>query len=185
MTDADIRAFDRHQWDRRDTLIYKLRLSALYHQKRARYYELSDKVLQAVAVLGSTGAVYELLATRRDVQLWLSGGVAVVSTLLLVFAPSTKANLHSNMVKDFRRLLAAVHAAGEYPEATTIDAWMSECVSLEAQEPCSLSALVAECEFQLSVGSGGTNVVRPAWWKRRLMHLIDFSPKAPPVPPKV
>ena len=139
--------------------------------------------MQAVAVLGSATAVLQLLADNRTAQLWASATVAVVSTLLLVYTPSAKANAHSNMVRDYRKLLAAVHAAGEYPKVHDIDRWVSETVNLESQEPSAMSALVCECQYQLAISTPGAaqSIERPSWWKRILMQLIDFSPN--PVKP--
>lgn len=179
MSATDDPEFELHQWNRREQLVYKLRLSALVHEKRARYYELTAKLMQAIAVLGSTAAVSQLVTEHRPVQLWASVVVAVVSTLTLVYTPSSRANVHSNLVRDYRKLLASVLVVGEHPEVENLDRWLSDSVALEAQEPRALGALVAECQYilNLSAPAGSPPIPRPTAWKRSLMHWIDFTPE--------
>lgn len=169
-------AFEQHQWERRHALVYRLQLSALYHQKQSRWYDWCHKITQAISVLGSAAAIAHLLAKHVDAQLCASAIVAVVSTLALVFGWTQKSRLHHEMARDYRRLLADVERAGEVPDERQIDRWTADCTTLESQEPATLAMLVLECQYELSLAYGtAATHVRPSIIRRLLMHVLDFS----------
>jgi hypothetical protein len=49
-----------HAWTKRHDALYKAELSALYHQKRERFFELLDKLGKAAAVFGGSAALWKL-----------------------------------------------------------------------------------------------------------------------------
>lgn len=160
-------------WNERWGFMYRLRVSALYHQRRERFFDNWDKVAKAVAVIGGAAAVSQLISDPTT-KLWAAAAVSVLSTISLVFGFSQKARRHSELARDFMRLLARIEEAGPYPPAEKMDKFAAEFASLEASEPASMSALVRHCEnlFYMSSGQPGKPLT---WWKRLFMHYWDFA----------
>ncbi|MEN9545186.1 MAG: hypothetical protein RLZZ598_2019, partial [Pseudomonadota bacterium] len=162
------------------TLRYRLRLSSLYHLKRARFYDLWEKWAQAISILASTTALTQLVQGNTLMQVWATVAVAVVSTLQLVFQPANKTHLHADIAKDTRQLLARVEEAGSRATPEQEDHWRGQLMEIESTEPSALSALVAECQYQLALAvPDADRPPRPSWLRRRLMHFVDFSPETP------
>lgn len=172
-----------HVWERRKACVHKLKVSALYHLKRSRWFEILDRGTTGFAIIGSAGAVISLIKPvsflGMGAELWLSGAVAVVSTLGLVFAWGQKARQHAELARDFRKLLAEVERAGHYPTAEQIDGFNADAVALDSLEPSPMTVVQTECENQLAISAGGAPLVRLPWHQRLLKHVIDFPPIAP------
>jgi hypothetical protein len=172
-------------WDERWRLVCRLRLSALYHLKRERFFDNADRCIKAFAVIGGAAAVSQLIADATA-KLWIAALVSVLSTVSLVFALSQKARRHSELARDFTKLLARVEEAGPYPSPDKLDKFCSEITNLEASEPAAMSALVRHCENQISMSTGHPEEVIPLTpWQLLWMHLWDFAleVKTPPKPP--
>ena len=179
MSDAK-KAFTDYQHGRRNTLVYRLRLSSLYHQKRARFFEGCDRFATAFSVVGSAAAILQFIKPiAPNSELWASAAVTLVSTTALVWAFSQKARQHSELARDFRKLLGDVESAGEYLEAEQIDRFNGSFHQLASQEPAPMSALVAECQNQLAMASQGKPVVVLPLHQRLLKNFIDFEPVKP------
>ncbi|MBI5334719.1 MAG: hypothetical protein HZB72_09085 [Burkholderiales bacterium] len=182
--DAPSEALRAHLHDKRHQLQYRLELSALYHQKRARFFDLVDKLSTFIAVAGSTSAVAVVMGAGENswVYVCFSAVVALVSTVTLVFAPSTKARDHYSLGRDYRHLIAELHAEGDYPRAEVLDQLGAKCAQLEAEEPAALNGLVVECENLLRMAHTGKPVAKLPRPKRWLIHFCDITPP-PPIEP--
>ena len=133
-----------HDWMRRCELLYDLRLSCLYHQKRSRFFDAWERASQAIAVLGSTAAISQILSGNPGSQLVAAAVVAVSSTVVLVFGTNQKARVHAELARDCSRLIAEIERSGEEPSHTDLDKWRATLSTLEADEPAALSSLVIE-----------------------------------------
>jgi len=171
-------ALSAHTWKRRCALQYKLQLSALYHLKRARFFDACDKCATAFAVVGSAAAIISVMQKIEGGEIAMSAAVTVVSTLALVFSFSQKARQHSDLARDFRRILGQLERVGEYPTVEQIDQLVSATVELESQEPSPMSALVADCQNQLAAKHGHLVVDLP-FHQRLLKQFLDFRPVLP------
>lgn len=162
-------------WGERWELIYALRISGLYHQKRERFFDTWDKVSKAVAVIGGAAAVSQLVSDPEN-KAWTAAVVSILSTFSLVFGFAQKSRRHGELARDFLKLLARLEEAGPYPEFEKLDKFKSERVALEASEPAAMNALVRHCENLFRMGSGETATIKPlSLWQRCFMNYWDFS----------
>lgn len=163
-------------WQRRDTVLYKARLSALYHSKRERFLDLSDKFGKVVAILGSSAALWKI--ANPDVLAWLLVPVAVWSSISLVFSLADRARRHAELGRQWRVMIARIEEHGErdFTEAD-IGQWMGEAMMIESSEPPILGALVAKCQNDIAIADGQPDSVRRlGFWRWSLMHFLDVPP---------
>jgi hypothetical protein len=169
-------------WAERWQVVHRLRLSALYHQKRERFFDTLDRCIKAFAVVGGAAAVSQLVAAT-ETKLWIAAAVSVSSAVSLVFALAPKARRHGELARDFTKLFARVEEAGPFPPPETLDKFRSETLMLEASEPAAMSALVRHCENELCMSIGQNEQVIPLTLLQSVfMHLWDFNFEHQPSP---
>jgi hypothetical protein len=137
----------------RDELVYKTRLSSLYHRKRERFLDFADRFTKAAVILTGSAAV-----TMIESSPWVrvSGiGIAVVTALSLVFDYAVKARLHAELARRFVELEASILRK---PLREVVDAhiaeWESNLASIEAQEPPIYKGLVDICQAEINHAMG-------------------------------
>lgn len=143
-------------WD----LLWRVRLSALYHLKRERFLDGVDRLAKAVSALGGAAAFSQIKAAP-DWGLWITGMITLVSTLSLVYSPSGKARKHAELARDFKRLESDIVAAGAGLTDSQIAAFDARHVSLESSEPAALGALVTQCHNELATSIGRHGHITP------------------------
>ena len=159
------------QWD----LLWRVRLSALYHLKRERFLDGVDKFAKAVSALGGAAAFSQIKAAP-DIGLWITAGITIVATLSLVYGPSTKARKHSELARDFKRLESDIVAVGAILSDEQVAKFEARYVGLESSEPASLGALVTQCHNELSTACGIKEHVTPLpWWQRAFKNWFDID----------
>lgn len=161
-------------WDKRHALLYRVELSALYHQKRERFFEASDKLAKAVAILGGSAALAKTVSAE---QLTLvAAAITVSSTLSLVFGFSDKARRHAELARSFKQIEADMLRKGERDfTETDLSEWAGRIAALEASEPPSLGNLVRICHNELAQASGQLDKRRKVGFIRwAFAHLVDL-----------
>ncbi len=170
-----------HCWRRRFDVIYRARLSSLYHLKRERFFDSLDKftsAITAVAATAAVGAVFKATASSSGLEVWISAGVAALALVPLVFNPAQKARHHALLAMEFRRLLADCEHAGEHWEEARCNQMTGRALEIEAAEPAPLAALVADCQNQLALAEGGSPPARLRWHETMLKNWVDLRPAA-------
>ena len=162
-------------------LIWKLRLSARYHQKRERFLDGVDRFTQCVGVLGGAAAFSQVFVQANDSQIfwwnWLPGAcVAVISATALCYGPGAKARKHAELARDTMRLHARFVRSGSPTPAQRAE-FHAELLILESEEPGSLRCLVRQCENELNEADGNTeHIISLSFWQQRFMNLLDIDP---------
>jgi hypothetical protein len=173
---------ERRLHERRSDLRHRLRVSALYHQRRSRFFDICDKVSTAYAVLASTAAVSQLFSeyavAGRPIEVALGASVALISTIALVAGYSNRARDHFALAGDYRKVLAQLEAAGDWPDVELIDKLFAEYTTIESREPAPMTTLVQACENHLNIADKGEVVPIPSY-QRLLMQVWDFKPIVP------
>ena len=158
-------------WD----LLWRVRLSALYHLKRERFLDGVDKAAKLVSALGGAAAFSQVKNTG-DLGFWITGFITVVATLSLVYGPSAKARKHAELARDFKRLEAEVVGTGRSDTEAQICKFEAQYLSLESSEPAALGALVTLCHNELCEAYGVRNqITRLPWWQSLLRNYFDFD----------
>lgn len=168
------KTLEQHCWERRERALYRVRVSILYHLKRARFFDQADKLLTVATAVSATAAVGVVLKQVPELDVAVSVATAVLAVIQLVTGLSGMARNHSQAAAEFRRLQAEFEAAGERWTEEQCNAFAARILELEASEPAPLSALVADCQNQLAIAVGGPTVkLTPVqrWFK----HWVDFD----------
>lgn len=161
------------------SLLWNVRLSALYHLKRERFLDGADKLSKAVSALGGAAA-FSQIKNNADFGLWVIGFITLVSTLSLVYGPTAKARKHAELARDFRRLESQILALGDDLTVAQIAKFESERVSLEASEPASLGSLVTQCHNELCEAFGLHCQITPLpFWHRFFKNCFDIDQTMP------
>lgn len=156
-------------------LLYRIQLSALYHQKRERFFDLLDKLTKAVAIFGGSAALSKL--TTPDALVYIASAITATSTASLVFGLSDRSKRHSELARNFRTLESKIVSKGErdYVEAD-LSQWTAEERGLEASEPPALGALVVSCQNELAAAGGRLEmVIAIPLWQRLTMNFVDWN----------
>jgi len=162
-------------WEMRCNAIYKAELSALYHQKRERFFELMDKLTKAVALFGGSAALWKI-ADPGIVSI-LAVAITASSALSLVFSFSDRSKRHSELAMNYRTVIAEIEAKGRHNfTAEDADAWSAKLCTLDAKEPPALSALIVLCQNELAIAKGHPgHVHRQNFLVRSILaHFFDL-----------
>lgn len=164
-------------WKDRHALIFRARLSVIYHRRRERLYELMDRIAKSIAVIGGSALVFQF--TNQVGLVALGFVVLLASTLSLVFQFSSRATSHAGLAKDwsaFERDMVLV----EDISAAQICIFDARAATLDGLEPRTLRALVADCQNELARAEGQEDVVRPIkGWRWLAMHFFDIEAPGP------
>lgn len=159
------------QWD----LLWKVRLSALYHLKRERFLDGVDRLAKAVSALGGAAAFSQIKADPV-LGLWITAIITVVATLSLVYSPCAKARRHAELARDFKRLESDMVAAGSELGESEVVQFKAKFVSLESSEPAALGALVTQCHNELALAVGQHAHITPLpLWHRLFKNWFDID----------
>jgi hypothetical protein len=170
-----------HLWQRRYRLIYRARLSVLYHLKRARFFDGFDKFASIATALTATSAVVTLLQDQVVFNKWLALGTAALSLVPIIYNPAQHARHHTELVGRFRAVLAQMERAGESWTEDQCNQFGAQIVEIEAAEPDPLGALVAECQNQLGLAlppEQRAKEVPLTFWHHLFKHFFDMTPSA-------
>jgi hypothetical protein len=155
-------AHDRWLWNRRYEVIYHMRLSTLYHQKREHYFDQADKFCTLLTTVSAAAAI-----------------TAILSVLQLVLNFGARSREHGKLAVDFRRLRAEAERAGAHWTEEQCADFAARALEIEAGEPPSLGALVLQCQNELAVTMG-----KPAdryhlrFYERWFKHFWNFNADA-------
>lgn len=159
------------QWD----LLWRVRLSGLYHLKRERFLDGVEKAAKAVSALGGAAA-FSQIKSDPGIGLWATALITVVSTASLVYGPSAKARKHSDLARDLKRLESDIVGAGASLTMAEITKFDARYLNIESSEPAALGALVTQCHNELSVSIGERKHVTPLpLIQRAFKNWFDFD----------
>lgn len=159
-------------WD----LLWRVRLSGLYHLKRERFLDGIEKAAKGVSALGGAAAFSQFKADPGTLGLWITALITVVSTSSLVYGPSAKARKHSELARDLKRLESEIVGAGSDLTLEQICKFDAKFLNIESAEPAGLGALVTQCHNELSVAIGQRDqVTRLPLIQRAFKNWFDFD----------
>lgn len=149
--------------------------SRRYHAKmRAFYQTCYDLTVAATAITGSAAFV-SLFGDAPTLAKWLTGTIAIASTLELVFGFSKKAELHNRLCRRFTKLAASLE---KMPVTTdSLITVRSKRLQIERDEPTEkrLIDLVAYNEESRSRGVSAENLVPISKYQRVFGYVCTFG----------
>lgn len=165
-----------HAWEKRDNVILRAEISALYHQKRERFFELCDKLGKAIAIFGGSAALWR--SSNSNFVGYLAALITATSALSLVFSFSERSKRHAELARGFRELIVDVVSAGDFDiDDKQASKWMSQMYALDAKEPPALSALVVMCQNEVAVARNGQTYPQ-SFMVRFFAHFFDMPRSA-------
>lgn len=156
-------------------LAWEIRLSALYHLKRERFLDGLDRATSFISALGGAAA-FAKLQEDPVFGLWMTGLVAVVSMIALVYGPAAKARHHAELARDFRLLEADLAMVVGVVKDEEVSKLRHKYLVTQSSEPPALGALVTQCHNELCEAIGKRTDVTPLpWYQALLKNWFDFD----------
>src|SRR5260363_163411 len=87
-------------WEKRDHLFYRCWLSRLYHQKRERFFDVCDRLTQAVAMTG--GMTFIASACSPEHWVIMAALLTASATLSPAVSCPKKGRAHADLDKECR-----------------------------------------------------------------------------------
>lgn len=173
---------DRNSHDDYHNLLFGVRRSVRYHNRRRRFFTALHK-LQVVCslFLASVAVMAFAEAIGNEWPRWAkalpAALVSVLTALDLVFGWVDKTWLHADLERQFIELERQLEAARDNPTAELIVQMTDRRLDIERQEPPVLRVLDTLCHNDLAhaMGHGAEQQVRVGFWQRQFAHLFDFG----------
>src|SRR5690606_21118897 len=123
-----------YNWESRHSVLHRVKLSALYHRARERWFAFADRWSKFLALASGSAALASMLDSEP--RMWLLGAVALSSAASLAFAFADRARQHADLATKWTLLEADIVRAGVY-DFTDADvaAWNARRAEIEASEP--------------------------------------------------
>lgn len=152
--------------DRTYNLLFAVRRSVRYHDRRRRFYEIWNTFTVAGAVIGGSSAVTALIAGSTTVSAILSASVAVLGAFDLAVGTARRVDRHSDFARQFITL-EQDFAHGRDLDDDEYEALTRKRLAIEASEPPVLRLLDAMCHYEIlrSLGDAARHPRIP--WVRR------------------
>lgn len=160
-------------WSEQDTLTYRACVSAAYHGRRERAFNVLERLFQAFTAVSATAAFADITG-KGDLARWFALAAAVASILPLVFGFATSAQRHGQLKAGFKSLLSSIYAGGPEMTEEQLGVFKSKLTELESGEPAGLAALVIHCQNEIAARERKT-IYPLSFFERCLMHFYSFD----------
>lgn len=152
--------------DKTYELLFAVRRSVRYHDRRRRFYEIWNSFTVAGAVIGGSSAFAALMADSTTVSAVLSAAVAMLGALDLAVGTARRADRHGDLARQFITL-EQDFAHGRDLEDDEYEALTRRRLAIEASEPAVLRLLDTMCHFEVLRSLGdATRHPRIPWMRR-------------------
>lgn len=157
-----------HLDDRTYALLFGIRRSVRYHDRRRRFYEVWNAVTVASAVVGGSAAAGALVgqAAVGWLPAVLAAAVAALSAVDLAVGTARSADRHGDLARQFIALEQRFAHARNLGDAEHEDI-LRERLRIEASEPPVLQLLDAMCHYELLQALGDERTPPEVPWLRR------------------
>jgi hypothetical protein len=160
-----------------DDLLFGVRRSIRYHNRRIRWYDNLRKFSTFMTALSGSATIVVVLNQELN-HLWaiiFSSLVAIFSLADLVMNTTGQARLHNDLARSFFNLEKEIITADDTSEAA-IKRWIAKRLDIEANEPPPLRVLDCVCHNELmrAMGLPETNQVKISCLQRLLSPICDF-----------
>ena len=161
--------------DRTYDLLFSIRRSVRYHQRRRRFYENWNSITVASAAIGSSAAAaaFAVGVGWSAFPVIISGLVAFLSAFDLAIGTARSGDLHAELARKFNSLEQRF-AHGKNLDDSEVEQITKGRLEIETNEPTTLRLLDILCHFEL-LRSAGDKRQYPAirWWRRKLAHWLS------------
>ena len=152
--------------DKTYELLFAVRRSVRYHERRRRFYEIWNTITVAGAVIGGSSAVAAVFADWTILSTAFPAVVAVMAAFDLAVGTARRADRHGDLARQFIAL-EQDFAHGRDLEDDEYEALTRRRLAIEASEPPVLRLLDAMCHFEVLRSLGDATRHPPIPWLRR------------------
>ena len=165
-------------------LLFGLRVSQRYHERRWQFFLSCNQMVSFVAVFASTTGAIALLFLDWSWAWVLVVAVAAVGLADLIYGSARKAGQHAVLKREFVLLERQMILLDCSEEA--LKKMVAARLVVEANEPPIKRNLakMAHNDVLRSMGYGPKEKLSISWIKRQLAHIVDIGPDTWPVPPE-
>lgn len=157
-------------------LLFGVRRSVRYHNRRRRFCERYHTVTTALSVLSGAATVVMILQEIGPLAPSITAAlVTILATFDLVVGTTTKAREHAELARRFIELEKKMITSA--PDEERLKAFTAERLDIEADEPPPLHILNTICHNELAraLGYGPDQLVPLKWYQRLLAHFFDIQ----------
>ena len=170
----------KHLDDRTHGLLFDVRRSSRYHNRRQRFYELWSSMTIFVMIFGSSSAVVVSLLELGKFWGWLYTAISVIvaafgAAEMAVGMTARRADIHANLAQRFITLEKRF-AHGRILDDAEFEELTSERLEIESSEPPSLALLNTMCHLELLRAYGVTKEYPSIPWRRRFLANVVSQP---------
>lgn len=152
--------------DKTYELLFAVRRSVRYHDRRRRFYEIWNTITVAGAVIGCTSAFAALMADSTAVSAFFSAAVAMLGAFDLAVGTARRADRHGDLARQFIAL-EQDFAPGRNLEDDEYATLTRRRLAIEASEPAVLRLLDTMCHFEVLRSLGDAKRHPRIPWVRR------------------
>jgi hypothetical protein len=169
--------------DRLSELRWRVELSALYHDKRERFFDGFDRFSKLVSFIGGAAAFSFIkpgtIPPSGDLGIAASFAafISLISGFSLVYQFSTKARRHAELARDFKKLAGSImKSTSQKTDEKLFEDWTTQLYALESSEPARLGALVTHCHNELCTAHGHNQDITPLPYIQKFFkNYFDFD----------
>ena len=174
---ADIVEVEKRDVAELHNLLFGVRRSIRYHNRRRRFFDGFDKFAKILSVIGGSAAVAAIVGSAHWAAVIFSTIVAVTSAISLVVGPAQGARLHAELAKRFARLEHDV-VRSKRPDADRLNEFVADRLLIEAEEPPILRVLDTLCHNELceAMGYDTCHFYTVGWFPALFAHILDLWP---------
>ncbi len=157
-------------------LLFDVRRSIRYHDKRAAFFERTHRVTNATTILLASSVLFEIAYPDNKPNCWMQAlalAGSFLAVLDLVVGLSVMGNKHRDLQRRFAMLEISLMAD---PKHVKLSKHQQERLLIEIDEPSPYVALDSICRNELLRAMGEkTGYVEVRWWHRLTCHLWTWT----------
>jgi hypothetical protein len=134
-------------------LLFGVRRSIRYHNRRRRFFDGFDKFVKVLSVVGGSAAFAAATVHHSQIIMIFTGLVAVFAAINLVVGPAQAARLHEELARKFSTLERDMKLAKE-PSSDQLNKFQAERLMIEPEEPPIMRVLDVICHNELCEAMG-------------------------------
>jgi hypothetical protein len=161
------------------SLLFAVRRSIRYHNRRRRFFDGFDKTVKVLGVVGGSAAFAASIGQHNVIAIWFAAAVAFASAISLVIGPSQAARLHEGLARRFAQLEHDIHRTPE-PTADQVNGFVAERLLIEFDEPPALRVLDIICHNELceALGYDRCHFYKVRWLQSLAAPFFDLWPSS-------
>lgn len=163
--------------DKIDDLLFGVRRSIRYHNRRRSFYDKFNSTTNALALIMGSATVYGVLQDNPSwIAIFAPAIVTIFSSINLVIGSNRQARVHHDLSKRFIELEKKMSDHLQHTEEKLAE-WTSERLDIESEEPPVLRVLDCICHNELvrAMGYGPEHLAEISWYQRLFADFVDLN----------